>query len=342
MTVEFSRAVAIRLELTEGPASAETISGSRVRAGAGLSLEFDQARVILGRGAGADVRLPHRTVSDHHCTLRLDEAGYVLVDEYSTNGTSVNGQRLVPGRGKLLRGGEQIALGGFSLTCHAGIVARNPASADHTAAVALRIVREVLGVERVPKLTVVEGPDAGKQIELTAVPSRVLIGRADTADLMLVDADASREHAEVLRDLDGILIRDLGSKNGIRIHGRAVRERRLRNGDEFILGATRIAVEDPADAHIRAIEKEPDEPEPIAQPLSEPSPDVPLQPSSPSIAEPSEPSIAPTEEPHVPLEASPARAITPRKRIGPDAIIFLLAGLILFASLAVLFVLLRS
>ena len=61
------------------------------------------------------------------------------------------------------------------------------------------------------------------------------------------DADASREHALLTRDLDGVLCRDLDSKNGVYIGGRRVEgERRLEDRDVIVIGATELLFDDPA------------------------------------------------------------------------------------------------
>jgi len=235
-------------------------------ASAELAFEFDQTRVLIGRGASADVRLPHAAVSESHAAMRLDGSIYSLVDEGSTNGTSVNGVRLVPGRAKALRSGDVIDVAGFLLTFHAGIATTLPTSSEQTAALARRLVREVLdphGAASDPvRLVVVGGPQSGARVELPPPPARLLIGRGEMCDLVLLDADCSREHVELVRDLDGTLARDLGSKNGARINDRPLRERRLRDRDELLIGQTVVVYEDPAEASIRALEGVADAPVP--------------------------------------------------------------------------------
>lgn len=49
--------------------------------------------VVLGRGAGADIRVPENTVSRQHARVRWDGAGYVIEDLGSA-GTWVNGWRV--------------------------------------------------------------------------------------------------------------------------------------------------------------------------------------------------------------------------------------------------------
>jgi len=50
-------------------------------------------------------------------------------------------------------------------------------------------------------MRVIAGPDAGLVLELPAPPARLLIGRAEQADLRLTDAEVSRDAAELEIDL---------------------------------------------------------------------------------------------------------------------------------------------
>ncbi len=338
-------------------------------ASAELAFEFDQTRVLIGRSASADVRLPHAAVSESHAALRLDGSVYALTDEGSTNGTRVNGVRLVPGRAKALRTGDVVDVAGFLLTFHAGVATTLPTSSEQTAALARRLVREVLdphGAGSAPaRLVVVGGPQAGARVELPPPPARLLLGRGEDCDLVLLDADCSREHVELVRDLDGCLARDLGSKNGSRINDRPLRERRLRDRDELLIGQTVVVYEDPADAAIRALEGVPDAPVPSAV-IAEPQPAPAAPPSGsptnvdPGIGltelpavEPKEPSTEPgsasaTTRGKAARGAAPAVSVAPprdRRRpagVSADVVIYVLAGLILAASAVALFLLLRS
>ena len=64
-----------------------------------------------------------------------------------------------------------------------------------------------------------------------------LIGRRTTADLQLVSADVSREHAEIVRDDTGrYLLRDRASRYGTFVNGEQIAERPLMHGDNIRLG----------------------------------------------------------------------------------------------------------
>jgi pSer/pThr/pTyr-binding forkhead associated (FHA) protein len=331
-------------------------------AGAGLAWEFEQTRVLIGRAAAADVRLPHPAVSEQHAVLRLEGSGYVIVDEGATNGTRVNGVRLVPGRAKALRSGDVLEVAHFALVFHAGVATSAPTSTEQTAALARRLVREVLAphgaASAPPRLVVVGGPQAGTALTLPQPPARLLVGRGESCDLVLGDADSSREHLELVCDLDGTLARDLGSKNGVRLNDRPLRERRLRDRDELLVGQTLLVYEDAADAALRALEGQPDAPVPAAP--DEPAADVigpadaaaePVPASVPSDPATSAADAVAAGSPSASMrapDAPPKPAAPPfrerRRRSGAsaDLIVYGLAGLVLAASAVALFLLLRA
>jgi serine phosphatase RsbU (regulator of sigma subunit) len=65
-----------------------------------------------------------------------------------------------------------------------------------------------------------------------------LIGRRTAADLQLVNADVSREHAEITQDGLRYLLRDRGSRYGTFVNGEQITERELEHGDRIRLGRT--------------------------------------------------------------------------------------------------------
>jgi len=51
-------------------------------------------------------------MSGHHAIINGSEGGWILVDQGSTNGTFIDGQRLTRGPGEVLRTGQSIQIGG--------------------------------------------------------------------------------------------------------------------------------------------------------------------------------------------------------------------------------------
>lgn len=106
--------------------------------------EFAQSRIVIGRSRSADVQLPHAAVSGSHASIRAQDAGYVLVDEGSTNGTRVNDIRVAVGRPKVLRNRDVVDLGGYRLTVDVGVPVARTMSARLTTDFARRILAEQL------------------------------------------------------------------------------------------------------------------------------------------------------------------------------------------------------
>lgn len=288
--------------------------------------EFDQDRIVIGRGRGADVCLPHRAVSVRHATVELSANGYTLVDHDSTNGTRIAGVAIVPGRPKPLRDADVLDVGGFSITFRTGVAVSSPTSSERTASLARRLLREELRPREdalVPTFTILNGAQEGQRFVLPEGPTCLLIGRGENCDIRLNDADASREHAEVDVAFYRVRVRDLDSKNGIFIGERAVRERVLSDREEFRIGSTVLRFEDPAGARVEALEQEEDASYEPPEPEVEP--------------EPEEVEALPHSEPSAPAPPAPKVSIAP-----VDMVVYVLASLVFGVSVLGLAWLLRS
>ncbi|MDH3726181.1 MAG: FHA domain-containing protein [Myxococcales bacterium] len=104
--------------------------------------EFAQSRIVIGRARSADVQLPHAAVGAIHASIRTRDAGYVLVDEGSTNGTRVNENPVVTGRPKPLRARDIIDVGGYRLTIDIGVPVAQTISARHSTEYARKMLEE--------------------------------------------------------------------------------------------------------------------------------------------------------------------------------------------------------
>jgi Protein of unknown function (DUF3662)/Inner membrane component of T3SS, cytoplasmic domain len=83
---------------------------------------------------------------------------------------------------------------------------------------------------------------SGRRLPLAA--QGATIGRSRDCDIVLDDAGISRRHAEIRPGAEGWTVADLGSTNGVRLNGRAVRgARALQAGDRVELGSTEIVFE---------------------------------------------------------------------------------------------------
>ncbi|MDD9944031.1 MAG: FHA domain-containing protein [Myxococcales bacterium] len=294
-----------------------SIDGRRVEEE--IAYPFDQDRVVIGRGRSADVRMPHRTVSELHATLERDGSLYRVVDQGSTNGTLVGTEQLVPHRGRTLSDGDEVHMGVYTLSFHTGVLVTAPLSAEHTAELARRLVRQSMqpGQEggRPPRLVVIAGNPPGVHVEIPVPPVRLLIGRGEHCQLVLEDKDVSREHAEITRDLEGVKVRDLASKNGLIVNAVQRKEARLQDGDELTLGECTVLFEEPAQLPLEALDGADD------QHMSQ-----------------RPPRLQPADAPTGPIQELHAEPTTrPRGRdpgLGTDLVVYGLAGIVLALSIA--------
>ena len=87
-------------------------------------------------------------------------------------------------------------------------------------------------------LVVLSGSSVGEMFRVDK--DRVVIGRGDKVDLRLIDEGISREHAQILKEGNQLLLEDLGSTNGTFCNGEKVQRHPLAEGDKILLGSTTI------------------------------------------------------------------------------------------------------
>jgi pSer/pThr/pTyr-binding forkhead associated (FHA) protein len=86
-----------------------------------------------------------------------------------------------------------------------------------------------------------EGPD------ITLDRAMVVVGRHPNCDTRLDSLRVSRHHCCMTQENGQVVVRDLGSVNGIRVNGQRVETGRLRPGDELSIAHIRYRLEGEAD-----------------------------------------------------------------------------------------------
>lgn len=327
----------------------QSIDGRRVEEE--LHYPFEQPRVQLGRSQSADVRLPHRTVSERHASIEQDGGHFRLTDHGSTNGTRVGGNRLVPHRATRVHDGDLIELGIYVLSFHDEMLLTAPLTAERTAELARRLLREQAdGLHRpdtpAPRIVVISGPATGKSTDLPPPPCLWLVGTANHCQLVLDDALAAEESLELVRDLDGVLARRTELGPAVIVGKKSADEHRLKDGDELTIGQTVLLFEDPAEAVLDALSSEVDE---SVKRRKLPSP-LPAPNAATSVADRDDATGAVAQEeavgspeaghPDADSDAKPPRVR--HSNLGADLIVYGLAGIVLAVSIAGLVLLLRT
>jgi pSer/pThr/pTyr-binding forkhead associated (FHA) protein len=263
----------------------------RPSGGSESRLTFDgTARIVLGRGAGCDVRLPDPSVSVRHASLRAQGAEFILVDEGSSNGTFVGEVRVAPRTSRIIRSGERARLGRVWIEVrleHAPIT-RDLAVA--TRDLALAFVAEALdavGADPTLQIVVVEGADQGAVLVLAEEGRSYVAGRSPECALPLADVDASREHTEFVRRGQSVFVRDLRAKNGTWLGETRVttdKEVHWRPTQMVKIGRTVLSLREPLGEALARIEGATDEPIDPGEDIVPPSADEPRAALEPALA----------------------------------------------------------
>lgn len=116
------------------------------------------------------------------------------------------------------------------------------AGADHDAGPTGLSTEDQAAVAALPPtsalLIMQRGPSSGARFLLDA--ERTVAGRSPSADIFLDDVTVSRKHVEFVRELDGFVVRDVGSLNGTYVNRNRIDQALLRPGDEVQIGKFRM------------------------------------------------------------------------------------------------------
>ncbi|HEX6269394.1 MAG TPA: FHA domain-containing protein [Anaerolineales bacterium] len=204
--------------------------------------ELTQPEIIIGRESGVDLVIPSPAVSRRHARLSREGDEYVLEDLGSSNGTFLNGERLVGQRA--LKSGDQIRLGqAITLTYQAPRSESAETVMRAPTPVPASILQTVVGEEpqlpresSPPRLIVTVAGGSSQTYALTR--PTLTIGRVEENDIIIPSGIVSRQHARLERANGGYrLVVAPEAKNPVLFEGRPLDESRvLRHGDLLRIG----------------------------------------------------------------------------------------------------------
>lgn len=341
-----------------------------------LDFETEEQVISIGRESSNDFQIPVTSVSRQHCRINMSDNQYFVEDLGSSGGTLLNGAKLTPNEKKLIRSGDVLTMAKarVTVTISKSTLERTPG--EKTEALAVRAVEDILGrlgagdtKDDVPFLRVMSGPDEGAKFYLRGPVVECILGRSRESDLVVNDANASRRHAMVKKDYNGVIFQDLGPKNLSQVNGKDVPKngtKRLKDRDEIAIGSVKITFIDPDAELLRSLGdipgfEEPPEPEPEPEPeaapeeVSEPAAGEPVAEPEASADPDAPPEDVPDESPaedaptDAPAEASDIALPPPEEdpalqpkasKFGPEMIIVIVGALVVVIGIVVLLLLL--
>ena len=188
--------------------------------------------VTLGREADNDIVIEAEAVSRHHAVMTRRGPAYLITDLGSTNGIDVAGVLV---KEKLLTPGDYVCIG-HSVTLE--YKAAEDLAADMAAAA-------LAGPGARPS-----GYGAAYAPQAAALPiyeiregDALVLGRGDQTSVHMAHPQVSAQHAEVQRQADQYVIRDMGSSAGTYVNGQLVSQQALRENDVIRIGPNQLVFE---------------------------------------------------------------------------------------------------
>jgi pSer/pThr/pTyr-binding forkhead associated (FHA) protein len=229
--------------------------GQLVPCGGGPPIPLLKPKLLVGRNTACDIALADSSVSSRHCQLEFINGCWFVRDLGSSNGTRVNGkiwvsQRLLQGdilavarcRFTVLYGsiGDRLPLQAIAPRTESKGSPERKATAPDPAA---------RPVEHKGQETQPSSPALGELIScgggdpIPLLKTRLLIGRATDCDIVLRFPTVSVRHC-LLEWTDGTwVVRDLGSRNGIRVEGVRCEAKSLLPGNVFWVANLRYRID---------------------------------------------------------------------------------------------------
>lgn len=196
-------------------------------------IDIGEPRFVIGSDPTAKVRLPAAIARPFH--IRIDGDTYRTDEASGTIGD-----------------GHTFHIGAYTVRVAPAPPGAIAAPPQRTQSLARELMRNLLVGDSSPALEIERGPGVGTKRTLAPPESTLVIGRGDEAMWVILDRDLSKLHAEIRRGWDGVRVVDLGSKNGTRVDGVAVRQAELRDGATLELGNVILRYRDPAERHLAA------------------------------------------------------------------------------------------
>lgn len=216
---------------------------------------FDKHEFKIGRTPDNDITIDNLGVSRLHAILEEEKGCYYIRDCDSLNGTIVNGNKV--GRSQL-NDGDEISIGKHTIVFRRQGGKAVPAEEtiqgmDQTMIIPARAnihahpeTRTDAGSEKkasksTPRL-VIKTEYGNRIIDLSG--DRIVIGKDIAADVPIEGMFVAKEHVEIVRENDRVILRRLGGLRKVTVDGKSVKEIELKSNNEIRIAKEAFVFED--------------------------------------------------------------------------------------------------
>ena len=197
--------------------------------------------LTIGRSSQNDLMVKDLAASRFHCKFLPEGQELTVIDLDSTNGTLVNGKRLLGNQ--VVKNGDEVRIGEIVFKIEiTPIEPQKETQSTELEELSLESTYVVPAEAGFPWLVISSGVGKGTIISLTK--PQMQIGRASRNkqwDIDLVDRAVSRPHAQLVQESNQWVLKDLGSANGTSLNGKRVTDPQvLKDGDVIGFGETML------------------------------------------------------------------------------------------------------
>jgi pSer/pThr/pTyr-binding forkhead associated (FHA) protein len=211
--------------------------GQLVPCGGGRPIPLLKPKLLVGRQVSCDIPLPFTTVSSRHCELELQDGCWYVHDLGSKNGIRINNTTCTSGQ---LLPNAILAVAGHRYA----VVYHPPAGMSHTQQPSKL---HAPPLENAAAETMAEMPfgrliPCGGGDTIALHQKTVVVGRHESCDVVLRLNTVSSRHCQLEWTDKGWFVRDLASRNGIRVDGVRCEEKLLAPGSILSIAGQRYEV----------------------------------------------------------------------------------------------------
>lgn len=224
------------------------------------TFNFEREEILLGRDKINTVTLEGAGVSRKHAKIFPDGKDFYLIDLESTGGTKLNGMRLPKNEKYILKHNDIINIEKYDLKFQLidELLTRSFNDITDSDILEVKLLKKVLRAldrESIPSIEVLNGTAEGKKAFLPDEVTEMTIGRDPMNDFTIEEYVVSRKHAKIAKKWGGVMIQDLGSKNGVYVNNRRVTEEFLHDGDRIALGTIVLMFRNPKEIDLEEMSK---------------------------------------------------------------------------------------
>jgi pSer/pThr/pTyr-binding forkhead associated (FHA) protein len=228
--------------------------GQLVPCGGGPPIPLLRPKLLVGRQESCDVLIRVQLVSSRHCELEFRDGYWFVRDLGSRNGTRVNS---TPCTEQWLLPNDVLAIAACRYNVMytappgrpppARIEAPAGSSSSGSSVIRAQLTRPKTPESLSGRTSLGELAPCGGGNPISLRRRRLVVGRHEECDIVLRYPAVSGRHCELEWIDGGWSVRDLGSRNGIRVNDVICQEARLQSGSILWIGGVRFEFACPGD-----------------------------------------------------------------------------------------------